>query len=106
MNKIRNFFDGCMGKKLFYKKSLIVNPFRDWKIIMIISVVIFLVLLSLDLYLYMRSAGGSMFVSGSKIEETLGRLDKINLNKVIDYFKAKEDTKLEMKKTSIIDPSL
>ena len=83
-----------------------IKPRRDWKILVIVLLVMFLGIMSFDAFLYYKNVGGDMFVSVDQKDLYFQKIKTASLSKVIQDFENKKDLINNLKKTSLIDPSL
>ena len=83
-----------------------VKPRRDWNVLVVFLFVMFLGTMSFDAFLYYKNVGGDMYVSVDQKEVYIQTIKAANLNSVISYFENKKTTISNLKRTSLIDPSL
>ncbi len=95
-NNIYNFF---------YSKNLI-NPKRDWIIILVLMFALTITFVVFDLYAYKNIVSGEMFVSVNKSELKLETLRIDDLKNVLFDFEAKKSAVSIIKIEHSVDPSL
>ncbi len=90
----------------FFASDKIVNPKRDW---MILLALFFVMLISAALYdasLYKNIASGDMYVSVPKSELELETIGGAALQNVVNDFESRKANTAELKMQKLIDPSL
>jgi hypothetical protein len=83
-----------------------VKPRRDWTILVGLLFVMFLGTMSFDAFLYYKNVGGDMYVSVDQKDMYVQKIKVANLDSVILNFENKKITTTNLKRTSLIDPSL
>lgn len=85
-----------------------INPRRDWKVAIVIFVLISFAAVIFDTYVYWRINKGGFFVSSNKETVPIESIDRSELAKVIKFYEAKEKLfeEVKNKKPDIIDPSI
>ncbi len=91
------------------KLKSILTPFRDWKIIIAVFLLSFVLLVVASIYFFMLVNTEKIFFK--KIDGTVKKLSVMNipeLKKTIDFFdnKAEKFKSLTDKKPKVVDPSL
>ncbi len=89
-----------------YVPVYIINPRRDWIILMVISATIFLGAIFYDYSFYKRVSTGEMYISVNKDELTLEALNVDELKKILQLYKDKSDFTSQFQTMHSIDPSL
>ena len=84
----------------------IVNPKRDWKILIIIFIVLIIAAVGFDFCMYKEIAGGDMYVSVNKYDIVVESLKIADLQKVLSDFQSKESKIQTLKKGNLVDPSI
>jgi hypothetical protein len=102
-NKLPNG-NSIIGQKLFSKK--IVNPKRDWHIILFIFAILIIASVGFDFYMYQKIVSGDMYVSVNKEELTIENLKANDLKKILDNFEVKKSAATTLKLENLVDPSL
>jgi hypothetical protein len=90
----------------FLDGSVIINPKRDWKILVILFMCMLVGAFAFNAFIYTQITNGDMYVSVSKDELTLEMLKTKQLQSIIDDFKLRQTTVANMKIQPAIDPSL
>ncbi len=83
-----------------------IHPKRDWMVILISFLVIFIGVLFYDYSFYSRASGGEMYISVNKDELKLESLNIDALKKVLQDYKDKSQYITDFKSVSLVDPSL
>jgi hypothetical protein len=83
-----------------------VNPKRDWKILLIALIVFIISAIGFDYYVYSQIMNGDMYVSVQKNEIVVENLNKNSLQKISDIFNGKKATVANLKVENLPDPSL
>ncbi len=101
--KLQNI--NLLSTPIFLSKN-IVNPRRDW--IILISIFIALIILSLgfDFYMYQKIISGGMYISVNKEELVVENLKHNELKNILDNFESKKTKTAELKLDNLVDPSI
>jgi hypothetical protein len=83
-----------------------INPKRNWKILLIIFIILILISLGFDGYMYRMIVNGDMYVSINKKEIVIGKLKSDDLKNILDSFVSKKAQITNLKVQNLIDPSL
>lgn len=102
--EIKNFFGG----KRRVSEATGINPSRDWKIILVLTIITVVAVAGFSSYLYWRISGGGFFATPIKNDLPIETIDRNELKKVIQYYKSKESQFkiLKSEKPVSVDPSL
>ncbi len=92
-------------KKVIYSKNLI-NPKRDWAVLVIFFSIAVIFSILFEAYLYREIVKGDMFVTVNRDELNLENLKIDDLKKVLAIFEAKKSAKDNYKVERSVDPSL
>ena len=92
--------------KTIHLSGKIVNPRRDWNILIILFFVFILASIGFDLYMYLQIKSGDMYISVNKSELTIENLKSADLKKILDKFESKKVIITTLKLEKLIDPSL
>ncbi len=84
----------------------IVNPKRNWKILIILFAVFIVASLGFDFYMYKKIASGDMYIDVTREELTIENLKSDDLKKILDNFETKKATITTIKLENMIDPSI
>lgn len=89
------------------RKPVLYRPYRDWKIIATVFVVLAVIAAALGTYLFLGVQKGEVFGSDRVIEKPKEVIDKGHLKEVIDSFDQRkiEREKLNSSRPSLVDPS-
>lgn len=90
----------------FFRSNKIINPKRDWIILLILFFVMIAGALSYDAIIYKNIANGEMYVSVPENELQLQSIDSVTLQNVVNDFESRQATISGMKIKKLIDPSL
>jgi hypothetical protein len=91
-------------KKIFSVK--IVNPKRDWHILLFVFIILIISAIGFDFYIYQKIVGGDMYVTINKDELTIENLKSDDLQKILDYFEIKKSKISTIKLENLVDPSI
>lgn len=84
----------------------IVNPKRDWRILIGVFVLLILSVILFDGYMYKQIVGGDMYVSVKREELVVEDLKASDLDKIILNFNSKRLNINNLKLENLIDPSI
>lgn len=84
------------------------NPFVDWIIILIVSIVLTIIFILVSLQLYRSVISGDIKSTDAVVVPTIKTFDREELSSVINRFNSKEATSVQVKKGYVgpADPSL
>jgi hypothetical protein len=97
----RNFLEG----RTFFSGK-IVNPKRDWSILVFLFSIIIIASIGFDFYMYRKIVSGDMYVSVRKDELVIESLKSNDLKKIADNFELKKTNMTNLKLENLIDPSI
>ena len=89
-----------------FSSEKIVNPKRDWIILIILFFVFILAAVRFDFYLYQQIVSGDMYVSVSRDDLVIENLKSNDLQKILDTFEAKKSKIMTLKLENLVDPSI
>ncbi len=92
-------------EKILYSKNLI-NPKRDWTILVVIFLVSIALSISFDIFMYKNIVSGEMFVTVNRDELSLENLKIDDLKKVLANFDTKKSATLNYKLEHSVDPAI
>jgi cell division protein FtsI/penicillin-binding protein 2 len=84
----------------------IVNPKRDWTIILILSVIFIVTAIGFDAYMYLQIISGDMYVSVQRNELIIENLKTSALQDILNTFESKKANLSTLKTDSLVDPSI
>jgi hypothetical protein len=84
----------------------LVNPKRDWPILLFLSVVFILISVGFDVYMYLQISSGNMYVTISKNELVIESLDSSTLQNILNDFENKKANIADLKIDNLVDPSI
>jgi len=84
----------------------IVNPKRDWNILMMIFVILVLSSVGFDFYMYKQIASGDMYISVKTEDLSIQKLKSNDLKNILDNFENKKARIMNSKLEISVDPSL
>jgi len=106
--KLKNLAGSFIGGAGKPSKAEEINPRRDWSVILVSFVVIFIVIVAFGANMYWRINSGSFFITSGAAEISLETIDRSELKKVIERYETKirlfQETK--NKKPEIVDPAI
>ena len=105
--KIKNFFKtNTNTSNNLYLSKKIINPFRDWLILIALFTVMIIYFVVFDSLTYNKIIKGEMYISVEKEELTFVKLNREELKSIIDKFEGKKDYVSKMKIELLSDPSM
>jgi predicted Holliday junction resolvase-like endonuclease len=104
-NKINSFLNSTFLYR-FFNSNKIVNPKRDWIILLILFLIMIISVIVFDIIIYEKISSGDMYVSVNREELTPENLKTADLTRLIDNFEAKRQKMLNLKIQPLIDPSI
>ncbi len=105
MNKIDLSFANTSLDR-FFGSNKVVNPVRDWKIVLVFLFVFVTSSLVFDFILYRKIASGEMYVTVHREDLMLESLKKDDLKRTVDNFESRKLKMINLKIEPLIDPSL
>ncbi|MFH0755292.1 MAG: hypothetical protein V1910_01320 [bacterium] len=90
-------------RKLFGK---IINPKRDWRILIILFIIFVAISVIFDFYMYQQIKSGDMYVNVNKTELIIENLKSNDLQTILDNFENKKIKTETFKMENKSDPSL
>ena len=90
----------------FFGPNDVVNPKREWAILVILFSCMITVSFVFDAYLYNQIVSGDMYISVNKDELVLENLKTNEIKKLLANFELKADKIRNLKIEKLIDPSL
>ena len=96
---------GLMFEKIFSSEK-IVNPSRNWNILMILFSVIILASIFFDYFMYRQIVNGDMYVSVNRQDLVIENLKTKDLQRIVDNFDAKKAKITGLKLENQVDPSI
>lgn len=73
-----------------YFKNLAYNPYEDWRVIVLVSGLVTLILLSYSVRMFMQISQGDFFVGGNKKEVRVDTIDRTALKETLDAYTLKK----------------
>lgn len=92
--------------KTIFLSGKIVNPRREWYILVGLFIIFILASIGFDFYMYQQTTSEDMFVSVSRADLSIENLKTSDLQKIISNFQAKEEAITMLKIGNLVDPSL
>ena len=86
--------------------SDLVNPKRDWMILIITFIIFILIVVSFDAYMYQEIVSGDMYISVNREDLFIENLKSDDLRKVISVFETKKTNVINLKLENLTDPSI
>jgi len=84
----------------------LINPNREWRIILVIIFFIIIGTIFYDIYTYMQISSGEMYISVKKEELIIENLKENQLKKVVNSFEQKIEISSSSKLENLPDPSI
>ncbi|MFH1454794.1 MAG: hypothetical protein ABIF22_00485 [bacterium] len=103
--KIKLSLDNSLSKPIPLSGG-IVNPKRDWNILIILFLVFIVSSMGFDYYMYQQIVSGDMYVSVARTEIVIENLKSDDLKKILDNFETKKSKITTLKLENLVDPSL
>jgi len=89
-----------------FLSNKIVNPKRDWKILLTLLIIFILISLGFDFYMYRQIVNGDMYISVKREELVIENLKSNDLQKILNNFETKKTNITTLKMENLIDPSI
>lgn len=105
MKKIDLSFLRAFSDK-FFSSAAIVNPKRDWKILLALLFIMIAGSVAFDAFLYRDITSGEMYVSVAPSDLHIQDIDTATLEKAVNDFESKQGSIAGLKLQKLIDPSL
>ena len=105
MQKFHYFLNNAFLNK-FFSSNKIINPRRDWIILIVLFLIMIISAIIFDASFYTKISNGDMYVSVSREELNLENLKTGDLKKLIEDFESKKEIISNLKIKYLIDPSL
>lgn len=105
MAKIKLSFKNSAISQFFFSRG-IVDPQRDWIILIILFVVAIIGCVTFDVYMYSKIVSGDIYVSVSREDLLVENLKRDNLKNILNSFDTKKEEIKELKISNLVDPSL
>lgn len=90
----------------FFLSGKIVNPKRDWNILIILFIIFIIASIGFDFNMYQQIVGGDMYVSVKREELIIENLKTNDLKKILANFEAEKTLISTLKLENLVDPSL
>ncbi len=91
---------------LFAWLGKIINPQKNWIILIIIFTILILISLGFDFNYYQQIASGDMYVDINRADLSIQNLKKDELQKILDNFETKKTSIATLKAKNLVDPSI
>lgn len=84
------------------------NPYRDWLIIFIFSIVIFIIMVGVNAYIFFGIQSETLFSTAAEIKTPAKKISPQKLDEALQLMTAREISfaELKIKKPVITDPSI
>ncbi len=105
INKIKLPTTDSLSKPALLSRD-IVNPKRDWNILIIFLAILVATSVFFDIHMYKTLVKEDMYISVDKTELTIEKLKSDDLEKILNNFKAKKSVVANLKLENLIDPSI
>jgi hypothetical protein len=102
---MNNFFK----TQLSFLSSLfeqIVNPKRDWSILIILFIILIISSIGFDIYIYKQIVNGDMYVTVKRDELVVESLKSNDLKRILNNFESKKANVVNLKIENLVDPSI
>ena len=103
--KIKLTDSNSLFKSVFFSRK-IVDPKRDWKILMVLFLVFILSAVGFDYYMNQQIVSGDMYVSLTRADLTIQSLKSTDLKNILNNFEKKKITSGILRVENLVDPSL
>ena len=84
----------------------IVNPKREWGILIILFVIFIVASIGFDFYMYQQIVSGDMYISVKREDLVIENLKSNDLQKILDNFETKKAKITTLKLENLVDPSI
>ncbi len=89
-----------------YLSGKIVNPKRDWRILIVFFALLVLISIGFDFYVYQKIVSGDMYISVKKEELVIEDLKSDGLQKIVDDLENRKYKISTLKIENLVDPSI
>jgi len=103
--KIKLLLNNSFFMKILSSEK-IINPRRDWDILVISLVIFVLISIGFNLYMYQQIVSGDMYVSVKTTDLVIENLKTDDLQKVLNNFENKKTNTKTLKLENLVDPSI
>ena len=83
-----------------------LNPKRDWNILIIIFIILLVISVGFDFYMYQQIVSGDMYVSVNKNDLVIENLKSSDLQRILNNFETKKTNMTTLKLKNLVDPSI
>ena len=104
-SKNKLIYTDSHSESSFFSKN-IVNPKRDWNILIILFGIFIIASIGFDFNMYQQIVGGDMYISLKREELIIENLKSSDLKKILDNFETKKSMILTLKLENLVDPSI
>jgi len=91
---------------IFVWLGKIINPQKNWIILIIIFIILILTSLGFDFNYYQQIVSGDMYVDINRADLSIQSLKKNELQNILDNFEAKKTSIATLKAKNLVDPSI
>ena len=92
--------------KSIFLSSNIVNPKRDWSILIILFFVLIVASIGFDYYMYQQIVSGDMYITVKKEDIVIENLKSTDLQNILNNFESKNIKITNLKLDNLVDPSI
>ena len=90
----------------FFERNRVVNPRRDWYILVLTFTILIVIIVVFDYNMYKRIIGEEMYVAVKSNELVIENLKFDDFKKITDNFEVKKAKLVSSKLENLIDPSI
>lgn len=110
-NQTRNVSQNKLSSSSLLSRSIslpgkIVNPLRDWNILIIIFIFFIIISVGFDFYMYRQIVNDEMYVGVKREELVIENLKSDDLQKILTNFEGKKANMTNLKPQNLVDPSI
>ena len=100
------FLNTDLLSKYMFSSENIVNPKRDWTILIFLFVIFIISSISYDFYMYRKIISGDMYISVKREDLEIENLKHEDLRKILETLESKRTKINNLELKNLIDPSL
>lgn len=106
INKTKSIFKKDLLSSPIFSSAKIINPRRDWSILLGLCVSFIIFAIAFDYCMYRKTVNGDMYVSIKKEELTVEDLKINDIKNILSVFENKTNIINNLKIEKLVDPSL
>ena len=104
-SKTKSSLNNHTFRSMFLSEK-IVNPKRDWKILIILFIILITASIGFDFYMYKQIVNGDMYISVTRTDLSIENLKSDDLQNILNNFENKKANMTALKLKNLVDPSI